>query len=478
MLEDIREDAHPPPHDLWSSSVTGDAGNLDASPMVSQGDGSTSESIAPNVPKLNTEEDVQIPPLMDRGPDSDVSDLQSLQQSNDYPEALNADVLPHLAERITAEMAVEDRNAILGKLTPGASPAPDSPASAPSREGSGSDIDPRRSVSGSSHLSSEQEGRLNREHEPKGTSSQRGRLVLLAEGSESHTWYLQGGHLTVGRALGNEVVLDDPGVSHRHAQLTLNEGTFQIADLGSLNGTYVNGSPVIRSELSHGDLLQVGGSTLRFGVVGANRASQNTSRDVAQTFGMLFGMVIPGRWLLAMGLCTFFAVLITLVAVRSLVPPPSLDPEKEGHKWLAESIRSEEARDWLRAKDDLRIAKLLAPNIADFGSKIARVIRESKNLDALENLRRQSQSDTAVKTLRSYLESVAVDSVYRAEAEDIFSISKTRFVESELGWIQSNWGARPRPDVLQRLARLKKSLPDDPRVVEFMTKHSLVEPKE
>ena len=62
----------------------------------------------------------------------------------------------------------------------------------------------------------------------------------------------------------NEVVLSDPNVSRRHAELRLTDGTWTVADLGSTNGTLVNGKITREQPLGHGDVLSLGSSELRF----------------------------------------------------------------------------------------------------------------------------------------------------------------------------------------------------------------------
>jgi hypothetical protein len=67
----------------------------------------------------------------------------------------------------------------------------------------------------------------------------------------------------VGREQGAGLVIDDGGVSRRHARFLDDDGTIVVEDLGSSNGTFVNGdrisSPV---ELAAGDEVQVGGTVL------------------------------------------------------------------------------------------------------------------------------------------------------------------------------------------------------------------------
>ena len=60
----------------------------------------------------------------------------------------------------------------------------------------------------------------------------------------------------IGREAGNEIVIEDPQVSRRHAQLTRQGHSYLIEDVGSTNGTYVNGKRVMAPTLlNNGDMI-------------------------------------------------------------------------------------------------------------------------------------------------------------------------------------------------------------------------------
>lgn len=85
--------------------------------------------------------------------------------------------------------------------------------------------------------------------------------------------------LTVGRALDNDIVLESAEVSRHHARIEYRGTGFHIVDLGSTNGTLVNGAPAADAELMHGDRITMGNITLEFmpytssGELPAHRAS-------------------------------------------------------------------------------------------------------------------------------------------------------------------------------------------------------------
>jgi pSer/pThr/pTyr-binding forkhead associated (FHA) protein len=62
----------------------------------------------------------------------------------------------------------------------------------------------------------------------------------------------------------NDIIVRDPGVSEQHAELRRTPaGRYSIIDLGSLSGTYVNGTRVSQQELKEGDIIAIGRATFR-----------------------------------------------------------------------------------------------------------------------------------------------------------------------------------------------------------------------
>jgi pSer/pThr/pTyr-binding forkhead associated (FHA) protein len=69
---------------------------------------------------------------------------------------------------------------------------------------------------------------------------------------------------SVGRHPDSDIFLDDITVSRRHSEFRLVDGQFQIADAGSLNGTFVNREPVDIRLVANGDEIQIGKFRLVF----------------------------------------------------------------------------------------------------------------------------------------------------------------------------------------------------------------------
>jgi FHA domain/Domain of unknown function (DUF1707) len=70
-------------------------------------------------------------------------------------------------------------------------------------------------------------------------------------------------HLTIGRSSSCHLVMADDTVSRRHAELFLDDGRWILRDLGSSNGTYLNGRRIGEAEVRPGDVVHLGGARLR-----------------------------------------------------------------------------------------------------------------------------------------------------------------------------------------------------------------------
>ena len=66
-------------------------------------------------------------------------------------------------------------------------------------------------------------------------------LIMRSGPTPGAAFTLEGDQLTIGRDSTNEIVINDAEVSRRHARLTFQGGKYVLEDLGSTNGTFVNG---------------------------------------------------------------------------------------------------------------------------------------------------------------------------------------------------------------------------------------------
>src|SRR5687767_13849433 len=77
------------------------------------------------------------------------------------------------------------------------------------------------------------------------------------------------GDLTIGRVEGNDIVVDDPRISSKHAEIRRLDGdNFEVRDLESKGGTMVNGERVEQRKLIHGDNIYFGPLNAEYAVEG------------------------------------------------------------------------------------------------------------------------------------------------------------------------------------------------------------------
>ncbi|MBI5033546.1 MAG: FHA domain-containing protein [Chloroflexi bacterium] len=92
------------------------------------------------------------------------------------------------------------------------------------------------------------------------------KLVLTMASGQEQEFTLSAASVSLGRGTANEIVLRDAKVSRVHARLEASDAGYALVDLGSANGTHVNGTRIERVTLASGDVITVGDSTLRFEV--------------------------------------------------------------------------------------------------------------------------------------------------------------------------------------------------------------------
>jgi FHA domain-containing protein len=89
-------------------------------------------------------------------------------------------------------------------------------------------------------------------------------LEFVSGPMAGRTLDLDGPVTTIGSAPGSTVTLADPGVSRKHAGIRKTAGEYELADLGSTNGVYVNGEKVAKRRLQLGDVIRIGTTEMVF----------------------------------------------------------------------------------------------------------------------------------------------------------------------------------------------------------------------
>jgi hypothetical protein len=89
-------------------------------------------------------------------------------------------------------------------------------------------------------------------------------IILAKNGAVLQRIPLTKERTTIGRRTYNDIVIDEPGVSAEHAVLVFALGGLYFQDMGSTNGSRINGQPVEKHFLNDGDVIELGQHTMRY----------------------------------------------------------------------------------------------------------------------------------------------------------------------------------------------------------------------
>lgn len=81
---------------------------------------------------------------------------------------------------------------------------------------------------------------------------------------EGQTFRLDLEITTIGSQTGNSIVIPDPAVSRKHVGIRRDSSGYELADLGSTNGVYINGQRMAKRLLAGGDIIRIGASEMVF----------------------------------------------------------------------------------------------------------------------------------------------------------------------------------------------------------------------
>ncbi len=141
-----------------------------------------------------------------------------------------------------------------------------------------------KSLSGKDYVSSAPDGRPisitgGKTMDHVGNSA---RIVVTPEGKPEAVVQLAD-RLTIGRSTANQLVLEDQKASRSHAEIRhLGAGRYRLSDLGSANGTWLNGRRIsVPKELEDGDLIVIGSVQLRFVAPPKTEAAAGARKETA-----------------------------------------------------------------------------------------------------------------------------------------------------------------------------------------------------
>jgi pSer/pThr/pTyr-binding forkhead associated (FHA) protein len=104
-------------------------------------------------------------------------------------------------------------------------------------------------------------------------------LRLVLQGSELAI-SLTRPEMTIGRHTENDIRLPLPDVSRRHCRFLHTDGRWQVVDLNSLNGVYLNGEKVQQATVFHNDVIRIGSFTFDVEIGNQDRRSREADHPI------------------------------------------------------------------------------------------------------------------------------------------------------------------------------------------------------
>lgn len=160
-------------------------------------------------------------------------------------------------------------------------------------------------------------------------------LVVRQGPQAGMSFSISGNQVIIGREEGLDIILQDPESSRRHSRISWQGGDFVIEDLGSTNGTFVNGVQITGPQiLSPGDSIGIGQTALVFQVSGAPASAYpyqapppqqapayssppgaDATEDSKMTQYLLYGC----GCLLLLGICILLAIAASVLLFPSVI---------------------------------------------------------------------------------------------------------------------------------------------------------------
>ncbi|MBI5529868.1 MAG: FHA domain-containing protein [Deltaproteobacteria bacterium] len=117
------------------------------------------------------------------------------------------------------------------------------------------------------------------------------RLIVVDGANKGEEYALERDIISLGRGADNDIVIRDVSVSRKHAKVIRDDGEFRLVDLGSGNGTLLNGRKVTDETLLSGAVFKMGNTVMRFVQIGD---VYSTREDVCNS-GMGFPTPAPAE---------------------------------------------------------------------------------------------------------------------------------------------------------------------------------------
>jgi hypothetical protein len=255
-------------------------------------------------------------------------------------------------------------------------------------------------------------------------------LTILRGQKGGIKYALSSATTSIGRSAVNEIVLADPTVSFRHAEIVQNDGEFMLNDLGSSNGTFMNSDRIAHQFLQDGDQVVIGGTILLFRFTHTYTVLQRF-RDIWSAYVSRSDQEDPNE------VRELVSKLATQIAATLDVPVPPLVTQMQWYSMYS-------------LDTDVTFADTLLPQHLPIVFSSQRVPR----WDDIEQLRKTLTLVNAEEAVSLLLLVVPAERIERMEFESLLSRAQSRSVDIVVAGQQDLRGLLTSQDARQALRHL------------------------
>ncbi|MCC6751579.1 MAG: FHA domain-containing protein [Deltaproteobacteria bacterium] len=321
------------------------------------------------------------------------------------------------------------------------------------------------------------------------------RLVIIGGNNRGREFVLKAGDNSLGRGVDNDIVLADIAVSRKHTLVCFEGDEVILRDLGSGNGTLVNGKRAATQVLKEGDQLELGNTLLRlhyppggaapFRVAGGGAAASAPStpgaaRDgerqrsapearrahTTQTTPRVFNrtVLIAVAAGVAVVVVTLVVVLVVKLRHRDLTTAArTASPDELAAQHFADATRQFRARNWEQARVGYLKVLAVAPGFDQARRYADQAAAEALAQEALQ--RAQTALRTANFTAaRQQLSRVSSSSAYAEEARSLKLRTDEQQVDKLVADGRALAAAGKKPEALAKLAEARRISPTHAKV--------------
>jgi pSer/pThr/pTyr-binding forkhead associated (FHA) protein len=317
------------------------------------------------------------------------------------------------------------------------------------------------------------------------------RLMVLEGPSSGQEFLLNKLRNSVGRATSNTVTLPDEAMSRQHLEIVQNpDDTYTLKDLQSINGTYLNGTKIREADLFHGDRIEVGQTTLQFGIPGQQPDAEDRDRRVVQapqdqpdearapdhptaaplddestddSLTVWLNRVIVGALLALIPLGATFAYL----SLQSSDARKEKSASRNARAAYLAGVDAVKRRKWDKARNQFERARKLDPDLSKVDDQLDRIESERKARQALADAREAldgGDGDQALKQAKS----IPRESVYYEDARQIIRRQERRQrISSLYSDADEQFDGGNHQEALATLQRILETNPNHERALEL-----------